>query len=87
MLNGRDIYINLLKPYAMDNIDKSFDDVRIEIGGGDSRADVSEGQQPEVPAGGAVDDNWYLDPALDSIPVEIHVLDDIGYSSGTLSFL
>lgn len=71
----------------MNNTDDSFDDIQIEGEGGAFNEDAPEAQQPEMPTYGTVDDKWFLDPELDSIPVEIHVLDDIGYTPGTLSFL
>ena len=71
----------------MNTIEESFEDIQIEGEGGAFDADALEENSPEVPAGEGIDDKWYLDPALDSIPVEIHVLDDIGYTPGTLSFL
>ena len=71
----------------MNTIDESFEDIQIEGEGGAFDADALEENSPEVPDGVDIDDKWYLDPALDSIPVEIHVLDDIGYTPGTLSFL
>lgn len=71
----------------MNNTDDSFDDIQIEGEGGAFNEDAPEAQQPEMPTDGTVDDKWFLDPELDSIPVEIHALDDIGYTPGTLSFL
>ena len=71
----------------MNNTDDSSTTSKIEGEGGAFNEDAPEAQQPEMPTDGTVDDKWFLDPELDSIPVEIHVLDDIGYTPGTLSFL
>ena len=55
----------------MNNTDDSFDDIQIEGEGGAFNEDAPEAQQPEMPTDGTVDDKWFLDPELDSIPVEI----------------